>query len=213
MKIYVTLLAALFTALPLLAQDAEIRGMGPKTSSSPERFVRRIMPQASVVFSQVQGADAGDYYGRNGFTAGALVDLGGGDLVVETGALYREMGLIRQSGGPALNVQYLSFPVAAKYYFFGQESTSPYVKGGAMGSTLLSQNANNSPGYTGTQFNVAARSWELSALAGVGGKFYLSPGADALVEMSYIRAIDSLTPDASIYSASVNLTAGIAISL
>jgi len=185
--------------------------------SSEERFVRRLIPQAAIISSDYRGSDAPYYANRPGFSVGALFDFGPGyNLVGESGVLYRQFSAATQGelgGSVQYTNNYLALPLTAKYYFGGQENTSLYLKAGLMMSTLVSQTANTSAGYSGPIYDVNNRNFELSALGALGGKFYLSPQTDLVIEGAYSRATDSWTNASGIYNAAWNVSAGLAVNL
>ncbi len=185
--------------------------------SSEERLVRRIIPQASIILSDYKGADAPDYLNKNGFSVGALADLGTDyNLVLETGLLFRQFNAGSQFALWNTNYtnNYLSVPVAAKYYFSGQENTSFYVKGGAMGSTLVSQSTSSTPGNAGPIYSVNDQNFEVSALGGFGAKFFISRDTDFVVEGVYTRDVNAIfTNPAGVYIGALNFSAGVTVNL
>src|SRR5947209_5714552 len=65
----------------------------------PNRVFRRIIFEGSLINAGFDGGDASRYSKPNGFNAGALLDLlGTGDLVLETGAMYRQLGTTVDNG-------------------------------------------------------------------------------------------------------------------
>jgi hypothetical protein len=185
--------------------------------SSEERLVRRIIPQAAILLSDYKGGDAPNYQNKNGFSVGALVDFGTDyHFVVESGLLYRQLNAGSQFALWNTNYSnnYLSLPVAAKYYFQGQENTSVYIKGGAMGSTLLSQTVNSTPGSGGPVYSVNDQNFEVSALGGLGAKFFITRDTDFVVEGVYTRDVNAIfTNGAGVYNSALNLSAGVTVNL
>jgi hypothetical protein len=190
-----------------------------RTASSADRFVRRLIPQMSVIITDAGGtsnAAGSTYVTRNGFTAGALMDLGTGThLVMESGLLYRQVGASNDNnlfGNTNFNARYLSVPLAAKFYFGGQEVGGLYLKAGVMGSALLGSDTSYSAGALNTT-NVNGQQWNLSAIAGVGLKTYLTAGSDLVLEAGYLRDLTSVYTDQDVYNASYAATAGLSINL
>ncbi len=185
--------------------------------SSEERLFRRLIPQAALILSDYRGSDSSRYQNRNGFSIGALLDLGSGyNLVGETGLLFRQLNAASQYGAWNTNYSYnyLSVPIAAKYYFSGQENTSLYVKAGAMGSTQVSQSTTTSAGSAGPVYSVNDQNFEVSALGGIGAKFYISQDTDFIVEGNYSRDVNTIFMTGNgIYNASLNLSAGVTVNL
>jgi hypothetical protein len=184
----------------------------PRRSSSSDRIIRRLIIEGSLVNAGYEGGDSSRYSKPNGYSAGALLDLIGTDkLVLETGALYRQLGTNIDNGlkNNTWTANYISVPVSAKYYFNGQENTSLYLKAGAMGSTLISNNTY----YATPTTQIGARSWETAVLAGLGLKLNLSAETDLMLEADYNRALDSLFADSSLYRSDLAATLGFAVNL
>ncbi len=184
----------------------------PRSASSPDRFFRRIMVEGSLVNAGWEGGDTSRYSRPNGYAVGILFDLIGTEkLVLETGALYRQLGTTVENGlgDNSFTANYISVPLSAKYYFSGQESTSLYLKAGAMGSTLLSNNTI----YATRTTQVGPNKWETAVLAGVGVKFNLASSTDLLLEANYTRAIDSVFSDQNIYRSDLAAALGVAVNL
>lgn len=183
-----------------------------RQSSSPARAVRRIIIEGSLVNAGYEGGDSSRYSQPNGYSAGILFDLfGTAKMVLETGALYRQLGTTIDNGlgSNSLTANYISVPVSAKYYFNGQENTSLYMKAGAMGSTLISNNTY----YATPTTQIGARAWETALLAGLGLKFNLGANSDLLVEADYTRALDSLFAGSSVYRSDLSAALGLAFNL
>lgn len=205
--------AVLWTAAAYAAPDAGTsEAYESRRETGSEHFLRRVIVEGSLLSAGYQGGDSSRYSKPNGYSAGLMLDLlGNGNLVLEAGALYRELGVDIDSGlgNNKFTANYISVPVSAKYYFAGQEATSVYVKGGLMGSTLLSNNR----AYTSPTRQIGARSWETSLLAGVGYKVQLSSMTDILIEANYTRSIDTIFPDTNIYRSDLVGTLGLALNL
>ena len=177
-----------------------------------DRFFRRVIFEGSLANAGYQGDGSSRYSNPNGYSAGVLLDLlGHGGLVLETGAMYRQLGTTYNNGvgDNKFTANYISIPVDVKYYFSGQETTSLYLKAGVMGSTLISNNTM----YSTPTTQIGARSWETAFLGGLGVKFNLSSATDLLLEADYSRSIDSVFNDANVYRSDISAALGLAINL
>jgi opacity protein-like surface antigen len=213
LKVVMSVAALTFLSVSALAQEeTTTRTSVTGESRAPDRFVRRIMVEGSLANAGYQGDTEGRYSKPNGYTAGILADLIGSDkMVLETGVLYRQFGTDYASGiGPnTFTANYISVPLAAKYYFRDQEETSFYMKGGVMGSTLISDNRL----YETATSQFGARAWETAFLVGLGMKFNLTAATDLLVEADYSRSIDSVFNNYSVYRSDISGALGLAINL
>ncbi len=196
------------------ARGNDVRSETSITSSEQpaNRFLRRIFIEGSLSNVGYEGQGAPRYSRPNGYTAGALLDLlGQNKLVLETGALYRQIGTTIDNGlgDNSLTANYVSVPISGKYYFSGQEANSLYLKAGVMGSTLISSNTI----YATQTIKVGPRNWETAVLAGVGMKFDITPAADLVLEGTYARALESAFADSDIYRSDLNVALGMAFDL
>lgn len=175
----------------------------------PHRFVRRVIVEGSRTGMSHQGIDAPQYSNPMGYSTGLVFDIAGKrNFVVELGALYRQEDTTINNGfiNDRFRTQYISVPLSAKYYFIDQEFSSPYVKVGAMGSFLVSDNTVTSASAQ----QVGAQSWETALMGGLGYKVYATTLLDFLVEADYIRGLDSLFPDTNAYRSDLSLGLGVA---
>ncbi len=167
-----------------------------------ERFFRRVILESSIVSSEYNGADAHHYIQPAGYNSGILVDIiGKENLVLETGALYRELLTVvdRDFSNSSIRSSYLVLPATAKYYLDGQEGTSFYCKAGLMGATPTSS----------LQSNI----WELAGFAGLGLKIHAFSDVDFLFEADYSRSFEAIFPDSDVYRSGFGIAVGIAINL
>jgi hypothetical protein len=188
----------LCSALALVAAEAP-------ASSFSATSARRFIPTLAYTVSEFHGSTSANTRSQTGLNAGVLVDLANrSDLVLETGFLFRRLGI------GAHTLSFLSIPAHFKYYFSGEEYTSPYIKLGLVPSILAE--AEEIPGQTST-INTSFQNFELSGSAGLGGKFHLKKGMDAIVEISYGRALTTLVKGSDLFISSWNLSAGLGFSL
>ncbi|MGE3974724.1 MAG: outer membrane beta-barrel protein [Bdellovibrionales bacterium] len=206
--------SVLLAATTTFAQEAgTIEANAERESSSPERFFRRIIAVGSLTNAGYEGGDSSRYEKPNGYNVGILLDLlGMNKLVLETGALYRQLGTTMENGlgENHLTANYISVPATAKYYFSGQERNSLYLKAGAMGSTLVS---NNTAYVTSSTTKIGARTWETALIGGLGAKLVLNETTDLVLEGSYTRALDSVFEDVEVYRSDYSGTLGVAVNL
>jgi len=202
----------------LLAQAQDNVGGGvsettaPRQASSPERFFRRLIVEGALVNAGTEGGDISRYSKPNGYSAGVLFDLlGTQELVLETGVLYRQFGTTVENsfGDNSFTANYISVPVSAKYYFNGQENTSPYLKAGAMGSTLISNNTI----YASRTLQLGPNAWETALLAGLGIKVNLTSSSDLLIEADYTRSLDSVFTNQNVYRSDLGAALAVAVNL
>lgn len=175
----------------------------------PDRFVRRAIVTGSRTGMSHAGNDAHQYSNPLGYTAGVVVDLAGKEnFVFELGALFRQSDTTVNNGfiNDRFRSQYISVPLSAKYYLVDQEYSSPFVKVGAMGSFLVSDNT--VPAAGGSQ--VGAQDWETALMGGIGYKLYATPLIDIVAEADYLRGLDSLFPGTSAYRSDLSLGLGVA---
>lgn len=177
------------------------------------RFFRRIILGGGLINSGYEGADLSRYSRPNGYIAGILLDIiGTKKLVFEVGAQYRELvSNFEASAAPDSTVvaQYLTVPVNAKYYFNGQNATSLFIKGGVLGSTLLSNNKI----YSDQNKEIGPRLWETALQAGMGVKLNLSPYSDLIIEANYNRSVDPIYENSSIFRSDLIANAAVALTL
>lgn len=215
------------------------------TEAEQTPLIGRVTPAVSLIFSGFSGVDknafASPYKGmRLGTGAGATVDIGRSNLVLETGLLYQQLGsdissmpsagfalVTALSGDPELKLDYLAIPIEAKYYFSGQKKSSWYVKGGLMPSFLVSKNAKISSqvfGYQDGSFgwheettstsNVPANNIYLPAVIGIGGKMNVSDNIAIILETTYQHSITPIFTDSPSSTLSgLSFTTGLDIDL
>ncbi len=183
-----------------------------RTASSEGRFARRLMVEGALLNAGFEGGDNSRHNQPNGYSAGLLGDfIGTGLIVMEAGALYRQMGTTPQNGfgNNSFTANYISVPLSAKYYFTSQEFSSLYVKAGYMGSTLISNNTY----YSSPTRQLGAQQWESAVLGGIGYKINLGSSTDILVEANYNRGLDSVFADSNVYRSDVSGALGFAMNL
>lgn len=182
------------------------------TASSPDRFLRRIIFEGSLLNAGYEGSGTERYSKENGYAVGILFDLiGTHNWVFETGASYRHLGTDVNNGlgNNSLTANYISIPVSAKFYFSGQEGSSFYLKAGAMGSVLISNNTI----YATPTTQVGPNAWETALLVGIGYKMQIASAADLIIEANYTRSINSVFSNDDIYRSDIGAAIGVAVNL
>ena len=185
-------------------------------TSVPNRVARsevvhRVIPQVGVTINDASGKTTGT---RTGFAIGALADLlGNTNLVFETGLMYRQQGTTDLGKTFALN--YLSVPLSAKYYLYGQQANTPYFKAGLVPAFAVSKSISFEDGSSrdaGNDFNT----FDLAGQLAVGGKIAVSKTASLILEANYLKGFTNVvnTPGSdSSTNISFGLMSGVAVEL
>jgi hypothetical protein len=181
--------------------------------------VSRVIPQASVLFSNFVGSDARYFNTSSGYSAGLGMDLGRGQFVLESGLLYRKLGaqLSTDFGNLNITLQYLTIPLLAKLYFDDPSESGLYAKAGLLGGALVGKNADiNQFGLSASTSAIPIRTFDLEMAVGFGGKLRFSNSNDLILELLYSRGVttidDSPNP-MTIYNSVIMLTAGLGFDL
>lgn len=178
----------------------------------------RITPELSLISSTFVGSDANNAKSITKISLGGTIDIGEGNLVTETGILFRQIGA---SETPTINskpldvetdLNYMSVPVAAKYYFSNQHDSSFFAKVGIAPSLLIGNklaSATQGPNFRNSDPN----SFALDGLVGLGGKYQITSQIGIVLEASYWRAATPVYSGSSIYTSNFVNTLGININL
>ena len=182
-----------------------------------EGAISMLTPQIGINLSTITG-DGQTSDSNGGLTAGVTMDLGRGTLVFETGALYRQEGAKNSNHGVdlTLDLDYISVPLLAKYYFNGAEYNSPFVSLGVMPSFLVSKKAEVSAyGYSDSTSSVeGVSSFVLDAMFALGGKFKASETTDIVIQGTYSRSLTSVsTNESGVANSVVGVTIGMGFNL
>lgn len=237
-------LVALFIMSQIFCLTSYALEIAKTTEPEQAPLIGRITPSVSLILSRFSHLDknsfASPYQGtRLGVGAGATVDIGRSNLVLETGLLYQQLGsddssipmvggvVAAFSGDPTLTLDYLAIPIEAKYYFRGQQKSSWYVKGGLIPSFLVSKQAKISSqvfGYQDGSFgwhekttstnNVSAYDLYLPVVVGIGGKMNVSDNTAIILETTYQYSMTPIfidSPNSTI--SAVSFTTGLDIAL
>ncbi len=149
------------------------------------RFVRRIIPEIGVVIGDVTTKTSST---RTGLNVGAVTDLlGTKEMVLETGLLYRQLGT--SDNGATIALNYLTVPVSAKYYFFGQQATGPYAKAGVTPGINVAASATDSSGNNSTSISNQISTFDFGFILAAGGKFNVGSQLSIIAEAYYNRGL------------------------
>ena len=205
-------------------ESAKLQDVGSNTTSikseAPMQKPKATMvtPELSLISSTFVGGGAYDAKSITKFSVGGTIDIGESNLVTETGVLFRQIGagesVPAKSGltDVETDLNYLSIPVAAKYYFSNRHESSFYAKAGLAPSLLVANNvaeATHGPNVR----NEDPRSFAIDALAGVGGKYQLTEQVGIVLEVSYWRGLSSIYSGANVYTSNFVNTIGFNINL
>ena len=193
-------------------QEVRSTSYSKSYSDSP---VSRVIPQLGLTIATVAGEKVKDADSTTRASAGATVDFGHSDFVLESGALYRQMGASASEGGETftLTLDYLSIPLLAKYYVNGVSSSAAFfVKGGLQPGLLVRKKAELKSGSSSQSTNDISgiSSTDIPVLVGAGGKFAAAQNMSIIVEGNYSRGLTKInTSGTGIYNSVVGLTAGL----
>ncbi len=178
----------------------------------------RITPELSLISSTFVGSDANDAKAITKISLGGTIDIGEGNLVTETGILFRQIGATET---PTVNskpmdvetdLNYMSVPITAKYYFSNQHDSSFFAKAGFAPSLLVGNkliNATQGPNFRNSDPN----SFAVDGIVGLGGKYQFNSQIGLVLEVSYWRAATPVYSGSSVYTSNFVNTLGININL
>jgi hypothetical protein len=96
-------------------------------------------------------------------------------------------------GNNSITMNYITVPLAAKYYFGGERETGFYAKGGVVpGINVAHSMTTTAQGQSNTVDIQDVNTLDFGVLVGVGGKLQLGGNTDLLLEADYVRGITSL---------------------
>jgi hypothetical protein len=184
----------------------ETAAPGPKQYNGVNG-IARIIPQGSY---NISSSDKMSY----GF--GATMDVGAphGNIVTESGLLYRHFGtnLINGNLRATFDAGYVSIPLLLKVYTGQQRPASLYFKGGIIPGFLADSTSSSSS--SGTLLN----KFDLELALGLGGRFRISEANDLFIEATYNRGLTNVidtgsSPSSPTYNAAILLTGGLGFNL
>lgn len=209
-----------------LAQEATTSLKDLSTSStkieidSPRQKPKatRITPELSMISSTFVGSGAQDSKSITKLAIGGNIDIGEQNLVTETGLLYRQVGANETASIKSVltpvetDLNYLTIPVAAKFYFSNQHESSFFAKAGLAPSLLVGNQFIQST--TVPKFRSAdPSSFAVDALVGLGGKFQLTNEIGLVLEISYWRGLTPVYSGSSVYTSNFTNSLGLCIQL
>jgi hypothetical protein len=111
---------------------------------------------------------------------------------------------------------YLALPIGGKYYFRGQETTTPYFRLGVLPSFLVSRTASVSVNGTSGDVNIDSNglhTFDIAATIGAGFNLMLDQTNSFVFDLSYVRGLISIADGANGMNSGIVATTGLAISL
>ncbi len=221
-------IAALILSLSSIAlaqeETAKLQDVGTSSTSisvaqpSQKPKATRITPELSLISSTFVGSGANEAKSITKISIGGLIDIGESNLVTETGIVYRQIGADETVAvksaptGVETDLNYLTVPIAAKYYFSNQHESSFFAKAGIAPSLLVgNQLAETTHGPNVRNEDPSA--FAVDALVGLGGKYQLTSQVGIVLEVSYWRGLTSVYSGASVYTSNFVNTIGFNINL
>lgn len=201
----------------------------PKSGYGSRHTVSQLTTELNLTGSILDGQSTQNLDGqRNGIGAGVRLDIGRTEFVFETGLQYRQMGgitylyteeLAREKGitdrlEADLELNYLSVPLMAKYYFNGRSNPSFYSRIGLQPSFLLFKEARlrNSKATSVIDYSHISE-FELTGAAGVGFQIPINDTTLAVFEGTYLRGLTSVFDNTALYNNGFSGTFGLGILL
>lgn len=214
------LLAAIMLACQAYAQDYS-QSKSSVSSTDESATPLHITPAVGAAVMSIK-SDSGGSDPDTGVSIGGLVDIGRGITTFQTGLLYNQFGGkgTETVNGTDLNIKvnlsYLSVPALAKFNFSGDPESTFFIKAGLMPGLLVSkQGTVSAGGQSVSTSDVSVNSFDLPAVAGLGGAIPISPTTSFIIEASYIRSLLNISSSGSgnARNEGVLLTAGVSLSL
>jgi hypothetical protein len=230
MKKLVLTLLALGLGINAEAQQANtIEKYNAAKIRSHRRVVSQLTPEFIYTGSVLDGADTQDLDGqRMGVGAGARLDIGRGDFVFETGILYRQMGGVSylysadeaaekglSTRLPAeIELNYISIPLMAKYYFNGRDNSSFFARGGLQPSLLIYREARLQDTTAGALIDMSnINDFDLIMALGMGFQIELNETTLITFEGTYLRGMTSVFNNMPLYTNGFQGSVGLGILL
>ncbi len=205
-------------------QNTSLKDISTSTTSvqieSPTQKPKaaRITPELSLISSTFVGEGGQNAQSITKMAVGGSIDIGETNFVTETGILYRQIGASETTPIKSImtsvetDLNYLSVPVAAKYYFSNQHESSFFAKAGLAPSLLIGNQFIQST--TGPNFRNSDPSiFAVDALVGLGGKFQLTNEIGLVLEISYWRGLTPVYSGSNVYTSNFMNSLGLSIQL
>ncbi len=219
-------LATLFLGFSNLAfaqsENASVKDLSTSTTSiqteSPYQKPKasRFTPEISLISSTFVGSDSNNARTLTKISIGANIDIGEGNLVTETGILFRQIGanetaiINSKSIDLETDLNYLSVPISAKYYFSNQHESSFFAKIGLAPSLLVASQLSDT---TSSARSSDPNAFAIDGLIGLGGKYQITEQIGLVLEVSYWRGLAPVYSSTNIYTSNFINTLGINIDL
>lgn len=227
MKTKLTLTAFIFSLSSLaLAQEetTKLQDIGTSSTSikveTPMQKPKATMvtPELSVISSTFVGGGSNDAKSITKISVGGTIDIGESNLVTETGVLYRQIGAgetvsIKSTATDVeTDLNYLTVPIAAKYYFNNRHESSFFAKVGFAPSLLVGNDIIETTHGPNVR-NEDPRAFAVDGLVGLGGKYQITEQVGIVLEVSYWRGLTSVYSGANVYTSNFVNTIGFNINL
>jgi hypothetical protein len=196
---------------------------------SSRRVISQLTPEFIYTGSTLDSKENDDLDGmRMGIGAGARLDIGRGDFVFETGIMYRQMGGVgyiyskdeaaekhlTSQVAAEIELNYISIPLMAKYYFNGRENASFYAHGGLQPSILIYREARPQDTNAPAVLDLSSVSdFDLVASVGMGFHIELNETTMMVFEGNYLRGLTSTMTNMPVYTQGFQGTIGLGILL
>jgi hypothetical protein len=187
MRVLIILVANFFTivaAANALDTSSSTTSMAMPVAQSgsilPDGITLSLTPEFALSESSI-GANSKLLSGSG---MGVASEISKGHLGLESGLQIIQYGSVNDSNAPNadLRLNYISLPIALKYYFRGEARNDAFLKLGASASWLASQ--------SGATPNMGVNNFETESAIGLGGKFAIdSKGHSITVELDYVSGL------------------------
>lgn len=222
----------LLAILALVFSSSLVMAQSQITAPRPKRInpvLSQLTPEFFFTGSILDGEDTNEVDGqRTGVGAGARLDIGTGDLVFETGILYRQMGGVAHLYTPEearkkgitnrleseIELNYLSIPLMVKYFFNGRANSGFYTRTGLQPSFLIYREARLRDTNAMSVKDLShINDFDLIGAVGMGFQIPLNDATFAVFEGTYLRGFTSVFDNTALYHNGFSGTFGIGLLL
>ncbi len=215
----------LVSASQSLAQvETEVAGPAADVSTSrisiPTSTVQttgsvRLEPTLGLTYFDLSGNK--DRKVDTGFAAGLMVDLGRSGTTYQTGILYMQTGSKSTVGAATqnLNLNYLAFPLLAKYNFSRNPSSSLFAKGGMTAMYLMDGSSQqNTASVQSSQAVDKSRfaDGDVLVTAGLGYAHQVAENSSLIIDATFNRGVIPVIDGGNEYNQGVLLSVSTAAS-
>lgn len=187
---WMSLTLAVFFAAHVHAESANSISTSTPAEESTQKASIELVPVLGFGSVGWKG-DKGDWSADTALSTGGLFEVGSGYVTFQTGLLYNSYGQKNSIDDIDFTVRlaYLSVPVLAKVNIMGDSSRTVYLKLGVEPSFLLSKDVGiGAVTVTGLTPN-GVNSFDLPAVAGVGGAIRVAKNKAIIIEGDYITGL------------------------